>query len=442
MALTRMLRVPRFRRLVLMSVAVGLSFMATATQARSEPTSGAARLAAIERAATLSLRPVSAERAGRASDGAFAYPDAVGDSPLAPDIGEIVVSHVGSALVFQVGVANLGPGLVDGEFLSFALDVDRNPGTGCGGREVSLAVLGRLGPDFAALGRCVGSEWNFGVSQGAFSYSYVAGAGLSGPGTITFRVSTGDVGATAFTFDVGSSYEGISQTYFDLAGPFVFVSPTSVPPAPAPPAVPTPTPTPPPASPQPVVTIFKPLPTLPGPTSASRVDSRYSRAATAIADTTAVAKCWSASDWNSLHESRVEFEGGDGLSFVLGFFKPGTNILNLAPEVCARLDLLSYRKKRPTTLNSKRALANAVTTLAHEAVHLLGVEDEAVTECYAMQLTEVVAHRLGVARTYGYSLGRIVWLHDWPAQRGTEYWTADCYNGGPLDLFPKIKAWP
>jgi hypothetical protein len=121
---------------------------------------------------------------------------------------------------------------------------------------------------------------------------------------------------------------------------------------------------------------------------------------------------------------------------------PGTDIVNLAPEVCARLDLLAYQRKRPTAFRAKREVANAVTTLTHEAIHLSGVADEAVTECYAMQLTELVAAQLGVGRAYGYSLGRLVWLYDWPAQRGTEYWTPECYNGGPLDLFPKVAAWP
>jgi hypothetical protein len=116
--------------------------------------------------------------------------------------------------------------------------------------------------------------------------------------------------------------------------------------------------------------------------------------------------------------------------------------VNLAPAVCARLDLLTYRRLGPRAFGAKHDLANAVATLTHEAIHANGVANEAVTECYAMQLTELVAAQLGVSRSYGYSLGRIFWRYDWPRQRGTEYWTSRCYNGGPLDLFPKVKAWP
>jgi hypothetical protein len=65
-------------------------------------------------------------------------------------------------------------------------------------------------------------------------------------------------------------------------------------PAPAPPP-PSPAPTP------PAVTVLKSLPVLTGPSSASRVDPRYSRVVSVIADSAASAKCWSATDWNALH---------------------------------------------------------------------------------------------------------------------------------------------
>jgi hypothetical protein len=186
----------------------------------------------------------------RSSDGSFVYSDPVGDADgdLAPDISTIVVTASGGRITFQVGVANLGPGLIDGDFLSVSLDTDRNPATGCSGTEIALGVLGStLSSDYARLGRCTGSSYDFGTTQGSFSYSYSPGAGLNGPGSVTFSVSAADLGVTAFNFNVGGSYKGIYSTYYDFAGPFAFAPATT--PAP-PPATPSPT-TPPPSTPPP-----------------------------------------------------------------------------------------------------------------------------------------------------------------------------------------------
>jgi hypothetical protein len=62
-----------------------------------------------------------------------------------------------------------------------------------------------------------------------------------------------------------------------------------------------------------------------------------------------------------------------------------------------------------------------------------GFQDEGVTECYALQNTAFVAERLGVPTRE--AMGLQAWLF----KRGytnepTEYQSAQCYDGGPLDL--------
>lgn len=185
------------------------------------------------------------------------------------------------------------------------------------------------------------------------------------------------------------------------------------------------------------------LPVFKGPSAQSRVDPLYSKIASEIAKKPAQVRCWGATDWNSLHVDFQEHEGGgEGLRWVLGFVRPRSQIVNLAPEVCRRLDLVAYQRKRPGTFNPKLQIAEAVDTLAHEAIHAYGIEDEAVTECSSMQLTELVAMRLGTTLAYGRDLGRFLWRYRWPQTVGTEYFTDDCYDGGPLDLFPNSDIWP
>jgi hypothetical protein len=71
----------------------------------------------------------------RSADGSVSYSDPVGDADagLAPDISNIVVTQTGGRIIFQIGIANLGPGLIEAKFLTVPLDTDRNPATGCSG---------------------------------------------------------------------------------------------------------------------------------------------------------------------------------------------------------------------------------------------------------------------------------------------------------------------
>ena len=42
----------------------------------------------------------------------------------------------------------------------------------------------------------------------------------------------------------------------------------------------------------------------------------------------------------------------------------------------------------------------------------------------------------------GEAIARYPYREDYPGYQGTEYWSADCANGGALDLAPDDSTWP
>ena len=83
----------------------------------------------------------------------------------------------------------------------------------------------------------------------------------------------------------------------------------------------------------------------------------------------------------------------------------------------------------------------AAHTLAHEAFHLRGFQDEGVTECYALQNTAFVAERLGVPAPQAEKLQQWIYVRGYPNEP-EEYHSAQCYSGGPLDLRPNVAKFP
>jgi hypothetical protein len=83
----------------------------------------------------------------------------------------------------------------------------------------------------------------------------------------------------------------------------------------------------------------------------------------------------------------------------------------------------------------------AAHTLAHEAFHLRGFQDEGVTECYALQNTAFVAERLGVPAPQAEKLETWIYVRGYPNEP-EEYHSARCYSGGPLDLRPNVAKFP
>lgn len=182
------------------------------------------------------------------------------------------------------------------------------------------------------------------------------------------------------------------------------------------------------------------LPVLRGPSTQSRRDPLYTSIARKISRKQANVYCWNAADWNTLHVRRRE-QSGEGLTWILGYVPLATRTeINLAPEVCNRLDALAYKKLRPRG-KARIDFAEAVDTLAHESIHALGVTDEAETECYSLQLIDFTAMQLGTNLAYARDMSKQAWNVLYP-QIPSAYRTPDCYNDGPFDLFPNSNIWP
>jgi hypothetical protein len=121
------------------------------------------------------------------------------------------------------------------------------------------------------------------------------------------------------------------------------------------------------------------------------------------------------------------------------------NHTDLSPETC---DELWHFKRvdfscldRHTCGYSQFKAGWAAHTLAHEAFHLRGFQDEGVTECYALQNTEFVAVELGLAPRLAAELQR--WIYKKGFRNEPEdYQSPLCYARGPLDLTPGTSTFP
>lgn len=83
----------------------------------------------------------------------------------------------------------------------------------------------------------------------------------------------------------------------------------------------------------------------------------------------------------------------------------------------------------------------AIHTLAHEAWHLAGIQDEAQTECYALQTTALVAERLGADPVVAQGIAVDAFRRLYPALP-ERYRSGDCHDAGVLDLRPASALWP
>lgn len=184
------------------------------------------------------------------------------------------------------------------------------------------------------------------------------------------------------------------------------------------------------------------LPHVAGPSGRSRIASRYTPVAAAIAgDGDTVVRCWSISDWNRLTARAAAYWGSKGAPDLLGFvIKP--HWINLSPSACRSLDEFTYERARPDDRSGLDALAVGLITLAHESEHIRHpFAGEAVIECYGMQSISGVARLLGGPERYGEQIARAE-LRDVYPEAPSAYRTAACHDGGPLDLRPARPRWP
>ena len=111
---------------------------------------------------------------------------------------------------------------------------------------------------------------------------------------------------------------------------------------------------------------------------------------------------------------------------------------DLDEETCSTLDRFAEGNTGPA---DEREVARALHVLAHESSHLAGVRDEAAADCFGLQRTAVAAEDLGADPAEAERLARIA-LAERALTAPTDYRSAECRDGGALDLDPGSSVWP
>jgi len=127
--------------------------------------------------------------------------------------------------------------------------------------------------------------------------------------------------------------------------------------------------------------------------------------------------------------------------------RPADNT-HLSAATCASLERV-WRAEEPHTffclrtvcLEETYELVAGIVTLAHESWHLRGITNEAQTQCYAIQTSELVGLRLGVAPMDARAIADFVAARD-ASSNDSEYHSPECRSGGAYDLHPDTIVWP
>lgn len=196
--------------------------------------------------------------------------------------------------------------------------------------------------------------------------------------------------------------------------------------------------------------VFGPIPVLAGASQngMTYIDPLYSRVASQLSSVSnAQARCWNHDDWQVI----LSYIGGaDGaLGFVLSdlIFTPvdigsvTEDKLHLSPDVCELLDALTYQRQRPQDFNTLADFSVSVAVLVHESMHVAGIEQESLAQCYAVQLIQEGAVRLGLPAAYSHRLSQAFWRYR-QTTMPLAYQNPKCRDGSRLDLHPETHNWP
>jgi hypothetical protein len=94
------------------------------------------------------------------------------------------------------------------------------------------------------------------------------------------------------------------------------------------------------------------------------------------------------------------------------------------------------------TCSDWAAVLFGAQTAAHETIHLVGVGDEAVAECYGMQILGLWVWLLSGDQAFGAESAADYWTWYQAHRPGTDYGSYDCVPGGALDLDVSHGEWP
>lgn len=110
---------------------------------------------------------------------------------------------------------------------------------------------------------------------------------------------------------------------------------------------------------------------------------------------------------------------------------------DLTWETCRNL----RQWQRSGGTSAKREHLYAVHVLTHEMMHLEGHMSEADAECFALQSDARTALLLGAKPAAARALAQSIWRDVYPVMPPA-YRSADCVEGGRLDLTPSDGHWP
>ena len=182
----------------------------------------------------------------------------------------------------------------------------------------------------------------------------------------------------------------------------------------------------------PLALLKRRLPTIAGPSPRSRKDPAYSRTATRAAGSTRAVLCWNPDDWLVL--SKVYD------SDPTGYVDPAApRRIGLAPATCDALDALVYAKPvaKPST-----TIAAAVLAFAADIWRSRGYSKAPAATCYGLQSVQSVASALGASKASAQKLAKLGATWYSRAHLPAGFWSAQCRDGGKLDLDPGARHWP
>ena len=107
-----------------------------------------------------------------------------------------------------------------------------------------------------------------------------------------------------------------------------------------------------------------------------------------------------------------------------------------------RKEQLACAERSSSCGDDVQSLAWAIGTLSHESVHLRGILDEALTECYAMQHLAYAAQQLGATPQQARNLALLHWETSPPKKPDQYQVPPGCEDGGKLDARPSDPVWP
>ncbi len=137
-------------------------------------------------------------------------------------------------------------------------------------------------------------------------------------------------------------------------------------------------------------------------------------------------------DCERLTESLFNLSQFDGY-----VYHDNTDVALYKRHVCRDLAAYAASDKRNPSLEH----AAAVHLIAHETMHINGIWVEAEAECWAVQLSHLVAEELGATEAQARELQATYFAELYPRNR-SDYISGECREGGALDLFPERTEFP